>query len=85
MDKGEQTPLGIYLGERVIDREKRLLSSEAVEHFDAYYELGHELAKDRDKPENVLSHLQDKTVAFVFQTEDGEEVVVAAEDFYRML
>lgn len=66
--KGETTEHGIYLGERMVDRETRLTAAEAEALVPADY------SGDREQAVNTL---QDKMVVHVFD-KDGTETEVPA-------
>jgi hypothetical protein len=71
MQKGDETAHGIFLGERMVDREQRLTLEEA--------EALAPLDYDGDR-EQLVYTLQDRAIAYVFDN-DGEEIVILAEDF----
>lgn len=69
MNKGDETKHGVFLGEVVVDREKRLTKAEAEALVPADY------GGDREQAVNAL---QDKAVAYLFD-KDGKEVTVLAD------
>lgn len=92
MNKGDETPHGIYLGEAMVDRPTRLSPEEAAETLADYEAKGHtDVVADPDSPTNnyetreqaaipILELLQDRAIAYVFDS-DGTEVVILVEDF----
>lgn len=67
-EKGQDTEHGIYLGERMVDRETRLTAKEAEALIPADY------SGDRD---NLVNTLQDRMVVHVFLSDDGETEIPA--------
>lgn len=66
--KGQETTHGIYLGERMVDRETRLTKTEAEVLVPTDYQ------GDVDQ---LVNTLQDRMIVYVFD-DDGQEVEVPA-------
>lgn len=71
-NKGDETEHGIYLGERMVDRETRLTAKEAEALVPANYGGDSPYAR-----EHLVNTLQDRMVVHVFLSGD-EEVEIPA-------
>jgi hypothetical protein len=71
MSKGDETAQGVYLGERVVQREQRL-TPEQLSSLDASY--------TDHIPQDGPDIFADVAIAYVFE-KGGEEVEVLFEDF----
>ena len=67
-EKGDETDYGIYIGERMVDRETRLTKEEAEALVPSDFD---------GEVEQLVNTLQDRMVVHVFE-KDGEEVEVPA-------